>query len=80
MPPIPRGHSLQKLVGHVGRNLLTIKAIKNGQITSATAAARSFKVPRSTLQDRMKVITSWSVIRATGHKLTHNEEDQSRIG
>jgi hypothetical protein len=74
MPPI-RGQTPQKLVEQEGRILLAIKAIKNGQITSVAAAARSFKVPPSTLQDRMKVITSWSIMRATGHKLTHNEED-----
>ncbi|KAL2697510.1 hypothetical protein AAEP93_011414 [Penicillium crustosum] len=74
MPPI-RGQKAQKSVEQEGRLLLAIKAIKNGRFTSVAAAARSFEVPRSTLQDRMKGITSWSDIRATGHKFTQLEEE-----
>jgi hypothetical protein len=57
MPPI-RGKKAQKSIKQEGKILLAIKAIKNGQITSITAAARSFEIPRSTLQDRMKGVTS----------------------
>jgi hypothetical protein len=72
MPPI-RGQKAQKLVEQEGRVLLAIKAIKNGRFTSVAAAARSFEVPRSTLQDRMKGVTSWSGTRAIGHKFTQLE-------
>jgi hypothetical protein len=74
MPPI-RGQKAQKSVEQEGRVLLAIKAIKNGRFTSVAAAARSFEVPRSTLQDRMKGVTSWSDTRAIGHKFTQLEEE-----
>jgi hypothetical protein len=74
MPPI-RGKKAQKSVEQEGRILLAIKAIQNRRFTSVAAAARSFEVPRSTLQDRMKGITSWSDTRAIGHKFTQLEEE-----
>ncbi|KAJ5135285.1 uncharacterized protein N7515_004563 [Penicillium bovifimosum] len=74
MPPI-RGKKAQKSVEQEGRILLAIKAIKDGRITSVAAAARSFEIPRSTLQDRMKGASSWSDMRAAGHKFTHLEEE-----
>lgn len=74
MPPI-RGQKAQKSVEPEGRILLAIKAIKNRRFTSVAAAARSFEVPRSTLQDRMKGITRWSDTRAIGHKFTQLEEE-----
>jgi hypothetical protein len=74
MPPI-RGKKAQKSIDQEGRLLLAIKAIKNGQIPSITAAARSFEVARSTLQDRIKGTTSWSDTRGTGYKLTILEEE-----
>jgi hypothetical protein len=75
MPPI-RGQKAQKSVEQEGRILLAIKAIKNRRFTSVVAAAaRSFEVPRSTLQDRMKGITSWSDTSAIGHKFTQLEEE-----
>jgi predicted HTH domain antitoxin len=42
MPPI-RGKKAQKSIDQEGRLLLAIKAIKNGQIPSITAAARLSK-------------------------------------
>jgi hypothetical protein len=74
MPPI-RGQKAQKSVEPEGRILLAIKAIQNGRFTSVVAAARSFEVPRSTLQDRMKGVTCWSDTRAIGHKFTQLEGD-----
>lgn len=74
MPPI-RGQKAQKSVEQEGRILLAIEAIKNGRFTSVAAAASSFKVPRSTLQDPMKGITSWSDTRAIGHEITQLEEE-----
>ncbi|KAJ5337526.1 zinc finger protein [Penicillium brevicompactum] len=74
MPPI-RGQKAQKSIEQEGRILLAIKALKNGRFISVAAAARSFEVPRSTLQDRMKGITSWSDTRAIGHKFTQLEEE-----
>jgi hypothetical protein len=74
MPP-KRPEKAQKLLEQEGRILLAIKAIKNGQITTTAAAARSFEVPRSTLQARLNGRTNRSDTRANSHKLSQTEEE-----
>ncbi|KAJ5340358.1 hypothetical protein N7541_009482 [Penicillium brevicompactum] len=77
MPP-KRSQKAQKLLEQEGRILLAIKAIQNGQITTTAAAARSFEVPRSTLQARLHGRTNRSDTRANSHKLTGIEEESMK--
>lgn len=73
MPPI-RSQRSQKLIQQEGPLLLAIKAIKNGQYSSAAAAARAFSVPVSTLKHRINGRQFWDEIRHPRHKFTLLEE------
>ena len=74
MPPI-RTQSSQNRTEQEGRILLAIQAIQKQEITSIREAARHFKVPRSTLRDRLNGYTNRSESRANNHKLTEIEEE-----
>ncbi len=58
-----------------GRILLAIQALKLGQIQSVKAAAVTYDIPRSTLQRRIKGITSRRDSRPNSQKLTSQEEE-----
>ncbi len=74
MPPI-RSKTKQDSIQQEGRIELAIKAIQNETISSISAAARTYSIPRSTLRDRVKGRLSQTTIHANGHKLTQLEED-----
>lgn len=56
------------------RLLLALEAVKNGQITSIRAAARSYDVPSSTLVHRINDRPTQRDSQVTNHKLTPTEE------
>ena len=74
MPPI-RSQSSVNLAGQEGNILLAIQALKNGDISNITAAARIFKIPRSTLRDRVNGHTQRGITRANSCKLSEIEEE-----
>jgi hypothetical protein len=74
MPPI-RNKNSRNSIEQEGRILLAISNLKNGEISSIREAARVFQVPRSTLCDRYHGIQMKAEKRATGLKLSTNEEE-----
>ena len=74
MPPI-RSQSSVNLAGQEGNILLAIQALKNWDISNITAAARIFKIPRSTLRDRLNGHTQRGITRANSCKLSEIEEE-----
>jgi hypothetical protein len=58
-----------------GRISLAIQALISGQFNSIRATARSYDVPRVTLQRRCSGILPQRGSRAATRKLTDNEED-----
>jgi hypothetical protein len=74
MPPI-RSRTSANSAEQEGRILLAIQAFKNGDISNITAAARTFKIPRSTLRDRLNGYTQRGITRANSCKLTEVEEE-----
>jgi hypothetical protein len=74
MPP-KRAEKRQKSPGREGRILLAIKAIKNHEIPSQRQAAAIFKIPLTTLQDRLNGVAYKGDTRNGRHKLTQEEED-----
>ena len=58
-----------------GRIALAILALRTTQCKSIRAAAKSYDVPRSTLQERYHGILSKRETRPTTHKLTQTEEN-----
>ncbi|ORY63342.1 uncharacterized protein BCR38DRAFT_296168, partial [Pseudomassariella vexata] len=57
------------------RILNAIKAYRDGQISSVRQAAISFKVPRSTLQDRINNVPTRKTAHEHQQRLTVKEED-----
>ena len=57
-----------------GRILLAIHAIKQGQFQSVRAAATSYDIPRTTLRDRMRGMTSRRDSTPNFRRLTLYEE------
>jgi hypothetical protein len=74
MPPI-RSQSSKNSTEQEGRLLLAIQAFKNREISSITSAARVYKVPRSTLRDRLYGVQNRAISRVKSHKLTEIEEE-----
>ncbi|MBZ6375483.1 MAG: hypothetical protein LBE67_10925 [Kocuria palustris] len=74
MPPI-RSHSSRESTEREGRVLLAIQAIQNDQIPNVHLAARTFKVPRSTLRRRLSGIEHYAISRVKSHKLLEIEEE-----
>ena len=74
MPPI-RSQSSSNLAEQEGRVLLAIQAFKNKEISSLALAARTFKVPRSTLRRRLSGIQDRANSRANSSKLTAIKEE-----
>jgi hypothetical protein len=63
-----------QLVHQEGRIALAIEAFNQGYFTSIRAAARSYDVPRSTLQDRINKHPARRDLRPANCKLTETEE------
>jgi hypothetical protein len=57
------------------RIILAVEAIRTFKRLSCRAAAKIYKVPKSTLQDRMAGRTTLSERRPATHKLTELEEE-----
>ena len=74
MPPI-RVRNKQDSIHQEGRILLAMEAIQKESISSITAAARVYDVPRSTLRDRVNGALAKPTTRAHNHKLTQLDED-----
>jgi hypothetical protein len=74
MPPI-RSQSSANSTEQEGRILLAIQAFKNGDITSVALAARTYKVPRTTLRHRLSGVQHRAISRANLYKLTQIEEE-----
>ena len=74
MPPI-RVRNKQDSIHQESRILLAIEAIQKESISSITAAARVYDVPRSTLRDRVNGAQAKPTTRAHNHKLTQLDED-----
>lgn len=74
MPPKSRTKT-KKLVEQEGRVLLTISSIEKNEISSISEAARLYKIPHTTLHDRLSGSTNRVEKHANGHKLTPNEEE-----
>jgi hypothetical protein len=74
MPPIWDKNS-RNSIEQEGRILVTISALKNGEIHSIRKAARIFQVPRSTLGTRYHGVQIKTKKRANGLKLSANEEE-----
>jgi hypothetical protein len=74
MPPKARQNSRNSIEKEV-RILLAISALKNQEICNICEAARTYNVPRSTLQDRLREKTCRSKTRGNSHKVIQNEEE-----
>ncbi|KAL3707056.1 suppressor protein sef1 [Talaromyces marneffei ATCC 18224] len=73
MPPI-RDKKSKDLIEQEGRILLAISNFRNGKIPTIATAARIYKIPRTTLRNRLHGIQQRSLVRANNHKLTQHEE------
>lgn len=73
--PTKRSKSSKNLIEQEGNILLAIQALKRSQIQSIQQAARTFEVPYSTLQNRLKGRETRPEKRPNGHKLTEAEEE-----
>jgi hypothetical protein len=74
MPPIRTGQT-QKRIEQEGRIEIAIQALRNKKVTSVNEAARVYEVPRSTLHDRARGLSSRETTRANCSKLDEIEED-----
>ena len=74
MPPT-RIRNKQDSIHQEGRILLAIEAIQNKSVSSVTAAARVYDVPRSTLRDRVNGALAKPTTRGNRLKLTQLDED-----
>jgi hypothetical protein len=74
MPPIRNKNSYNS-AEQEGRILLAISDLQNKKISNIGRAAKIYKVPRTTLRDRLKGTQQRSQTRANSHKLTEFEED-----
>lgn len=74
MPPI-RSQNRSKLAEQEGRILLAIQAIEKQQSLSIRRAADIYKIPRTTLQDRLNGRQNRVNLRANSTKLTEIEEN-----
>ena len=57
-----------------GRKVLALQALQKGQVSSARHAARLYKVPKTSLTDRLRGRATRVELRANNHKLTKTEE------
>ncbi|EED11542.1 conserved hypothetical protein [Talaromyces stipitatus ATCC 10500] len=74
MPPI-RNKNKKDLAKQEGLILLAISDLQNERILRVAQAARIYKIPRTTLQERLSGTQQRSQIRANNHKLTQFEEE-----
>lgn len=74
MPPT-RVRNKQNSLNQEGRILIAIEAIQNQSISSVTAAARVYNVPRSTLRGRVNGALIKPTTRGNRLKLTQLDED-----
>ena len=74
MPPI-RDKTKQDSIHQEGRMLLAIEALQNKSISSITAAARTYNVPRSTLRDRVNGLVFRQTMRTKSFKMSQLDED-----
>jgi hypothetical protein len=74
MPPIRNKNSYNS-AEQEGRVLLAISDLQNKKISNIGRAAKIYKVPRTTLRDRLKGTQQRSQTRANSHKLTEFKKD-----
>jgi hypothetical protein len=74
MPPI-RSQSLKDSTEQEGRILSAIQAFQNKKIPNIHLAARTFKVPRSTLRRRLSGVQDRANSRANSQNLSEIEEE-----
>jgi hypothetical protein len=74
MPP-KRSFSSRKLVEQEGRIEIAISALKNNEIQSIRRAAEIYKLPKSTLYDRVNGQQFRVNLRANSHRLSKTQEE-----